>query len=134
MPAKDVDMKLSRKRMLGNLSVGDEPVYTSDSTGVSSAEFKRDSIPGDEKGNITLVAKVDDNDTYGTLVTEKTVNWGRAINPPKDFFAQRTLWSTSHETPIWLLFTVWSIVISIWGTMIYLVFQVVKIKKMGRAV
>ena len=134
MPAKDVDMNLSIKRMLGNLSVGDEPVYTSDSTGVSSAEFKRDSIPGDEKGNITLVAKVDDNDTYGTLVTEKTVNWGRAINPPKDFFAQRTLWSTSHETPIWLLFTVWSIVISIWGTMIYLVFQVVKIKKMGRAV
>ena len=134
MPVKDVDMNLSIKRMLGNLSVGDEPVYTSDSTGVSSAEFKRDSIPGDEKGNITLVAKVDDNDTYGTLVTEKTVNWGKAINPPKDFFAQRTLWSTSHETPIWLLFTVWSIVISIWGTMIYLVFQVVKIKKMGRAV
>ena len=134
VPVKDIDMNLSIKRMLGNLSAGDEPVYTSDSTGVSSAEFKRDSIPGDEKGNITLVAKVDDNDTYGTLVTEKTVNWGRAINPPKDFFAQRTLWSTSHETPIWLLFTVWAIVISIWGTIIYLVFQVVKIKKMGRAV
>ncbi|HWH62358.1 MAG TPA: hypothetical protein VNS50_03760 [Ginsengibacter sp.] len=134
VPVKDIDMNLSIKRMLGNLSAGDEPVYTSDSTGVSSAEFKRDSIPGDEKGNITLVAKVDDNDTYGTLVTEKTVNWGRAINPPKDFFAQRTLWSTSHETPIWLLFTVWPIVIGIWGTMIYLVFQVVKIKKMGRAV
>ena len=69
VPVKDIDMNLSIKRMLGNLSVGDEPVYTSDSTGVSSAEFKRDSIPGDEKGNITLVAKVDDNDTYGTLVS-----------------------------------------------------------------
>ena len=134
VPVKDIDMNLSIKRMLGNLSVGDEPVYTSDSTGISSAEFKRDSIPGDEKGNITLVAKVDDNDTYGTLVTEKTVNWGKAINPPKDFFAQRTLWSTSHETPIWLLFTVWSIVIGVWGTMIYLVLQVLKIRKIGRAV
>ena len=134
VPVKDIDMNLSIKRMLGNLSVGDEPVYTSDSTGISSAEFKKDSIPGDEKGNIILVAKVDDNDTYGTLVTEKTVNWGKAINPPKDFFAQRTLWSTSHETPIWLLFTVWSIVIGIWGTMIYLVLQVLKIRKMGRAV
>ena len=131
---KDVDMQLSIKRMLGNLSVGDEATYTSDSTGVSSAGFKKDSIPGDEKGNIILVAKVDDNDTYGTLVTEKTVNWGKAINPPKDFFAQRTLWSTSHETPIWLLFTVWSIVIGIWGTMIYLVFQILKIRKMGKAV
>ena len=134
VPVKDIDMNLSIKRMLGNLSVGDEATYTSDSTGVSSAEFKKDSIPGDEKGNIILVAKVDDNDTYGTLVTEKTVSWGKAINPPKDFFAQRTLWSTSHETPIWLLFTVWSIVIGIWGTMIYLVLQVLKIRKMGRAV
>ncbi len=71
VPVKDIDMNLSIKRMLGNLSVGDEATYTSDSTGVSSAEFKKDSIPGDEKGNITLVAKVDDNDTYGTLYSRK---------------------------------------------------------------
>ncbi len=133
VPVKDIDMNLSIKRMLGNLSVGDEVTYTSDSTGISSAEFKRDSIPGDEKGNITLVAKVDDNDTYGTLVTEKTVNWGRAIQPPKDFFAQRTLWSTRSETPIWLLLTVFSIIAGVWGTIIYLVFQILKIKKLGRA-
>jgi hypothetical protein len=132
VPVKDVDMQLSIKRMLGNLSVGDEVTYTSDSTGVSSAGFKKDSIPGDEKGNITLVAKVDDNDTYGTLVTEKTVNWGTAIKPPKNFFDQRTLWSTARETPLWLLFTVWSIVIGIWGTMIYLVLQILKIKRMGK--
>ncbi len=134
VPVKDVDMNLSIKRMLGNLPAGDEPVYTSDSAGVSSAEFKRDSIPGDEKGNITLVAKVDDNDTYGTLITEKTVNWGSAIQPPKDFFAQRTLWSTRFRTPIWLLFVAYSIVIGVWGTIIYLIFQLVKIKKLGTKV
>jgi hypothetical protein len=134
VPVKDVDMQLSIKRMLGNLPVGDEATYTSDSTGVSSAEFKRDSIPGDEKGDITLVAEVDDNDTYGTLITEKRINWGKTIEHPKNFFAQRTLWSTRSETPIWLLLTVSSIVIGIWGTIIYLLFQILKIKKMGRAV
>ena len=133
VPVKDIDMNLSIKRMLGNLSVGDEATYTSDSSGVSSAEFKRDSIPGDEKGTITLVAKVDDNDTYGTLVVEKTVNWGKAIQPPKDFFAQRTLWSTRSETPIWLLVTVFSIIIGIWGTIFYLVLKIIKIKKLGKA-
>lgn len=118
--------------MDGNLSVGDEDFYTSDSTGVSSAEFKRDSIPGDQKGIITLVAEVDDNDTYGNLVTEKTVDWGKAIGPSqKNFFTQRTLWSRGSEAPIWLLFTVWSIVIGIWGTIIYLLFQILKIKKLG---
>lgn len=131
VPVKDIDMKLAAKRMDGNLSVGDEDLYTSDSTGVSSTAFKRDSIPGDQKGIITLVAEVDDNDTYGNLVTEKTVDWGKAITPQKDFFAQRTLWSRGSEAPIWLLFTVWSIIIGIWGTIIYLVFQILKIKRLG---
>lgn len=134
VPVKDVDMQLSIERMLGNLSVGDEATYTSDSTGVASAAFKRDSIPGDERGNITLVARVDDNDTYGTLVTEKNFNWGVAIKPPKNFFDQRTLWSTRFKTPLWLLFTVWSVVIGIWGTIIYLIFQIFRIKKLGRVV
>ena len=131
VPVKDIDMKLAVKRMGGNLSVGDKDFYTSDSMGVSSAEFKRDSIPGDQKGIITLVAEVDDNDTYGNLATEKAVDWGKVILPQKNFFAQRTLWSIRSETPIWLLFTVWSIVIGIWGTIIYLVFQILKIKKLG---
>lgn len=117
--------------MDGNLSVGDKDFYTSDSTGVSSASFKKDSIPGDKKGVITLVAEVDDNDTYGNLVTEKNVDWGKTISPQKNFFAQRTLWSIRSEVPIWLLVTVWSIVTGIWGTIIYLVFQILKIKKLG---
>lgn len=134
VPVKDVDMKLSIKRMLGNLSVGDAETYASDSTGVSSGEFKRDSIPGDQKGNIVLVAEIDDNDTYGNLVTEKTVDWGKAIQPPKDFFAQRTLWSTRFRTPLWLLFVAYAIVIGVWGTIFYLVFQLIKIKKLGTEV
>ncbi|MEO6837882.1 MAG: hypothetical protein ABI185_05815, partial [Ginsengibacter sp.] len=126
-----IEMKLGVKRMDGNLSVGDKDTYTADSTGISSAPFLRDSIPGDQKGIITLVAEVDDNDTYGNLVIEKSVDWGKAIAPQKDFFAQRTLWSISSETPIWLLFTVWAIALGIWATIIYLVFQILKIKKLG---
>ena len=133
VPVKDIDMRLSIKRLLGNLSVGDDETYTADSTGISSAAFTRDSIPGDEKGNIILVAKVDDNDTYGTLVTEETVGWGKAIKPAGNFFNQRTLWSTRFETPLWLLFTAYFIVIIVWGTIIYLVFQMVKIKRLGKA-
>jgi hypothetical protein len=131
VPVKGVDMKLTIKRMLGNLSVGDAETYASDSTGVSSGEFKRDSIPGDQKGNIILVAEVDDNDTYGNLATEKTVAWGTAVNPPKNFFDQRTLWSTRFRTPLWLLFVAYSTIIGVWGTIIYLVFQIIKIKKLG---
>jgi hypothetical protein len=69
----DVEMKLKVKRALGNLTLGDAESYTSDSSGTASAVFIRDSIPGDEKGNIVLVASVEDNDSYGNLVVEKTV-------------------------------------------------------------
>lgn len=131
VPVKDIDMRLAVKRMDGNLSVGDKDFYTSDTTGISSAEFKRDSIPGDQKGIVTLVAEVEDNDTYGNLVTEKTVDWGKAITTQKNFFTQRTLWAIRSGAPIWLLSAVWAIVIGIWGTIIYLVFQILKIRKLG---
>jgi len=69
---KEIEMKLGIKRMLGNFTVGDEETYTSDSTEMASAEFKRDSKPGDEKGNLILVARVEDNDDYCNLVAEKS--------------------------------------------------------------
>jgi len=129
-PVPNIDIRLSVKRMDANLSVGDKDTYTSDSTGLSTAQFKRDSIPGDSRGNIILVAEVDDNDTYGNLFAEKTVNWGRAFTPPSNFFAQRTLWSTRFKTPIWLLAIAYTVVIGVWGTIFYILFQLVRIKRM----
>lgn len=131
VPAKDVEMKVGINRLGGILSAGDEETYTTDSTGTVSAEFKKDSLPGDQLGNIVLVAQVEDNDQYGNLLVEKTVPWGLAFTPEKNFFDQRTLWSTRFRTPIWLLVMAYSIVISVWGTIIYLVLQIVKIKKLG---
>ena len=76
VPAKDVEMKVGVARSGGILAAGDEETYTTDSTGAVNAEFKKDSLPGDQKGNIVLVAKVVDNDQYGNLLVEKAVPWG----------------------------------------------------------
>ena len=133
MPAKDVEMKVGISRLGSILSAGDEATYTTDSTGSVTVELKKDSLPGDEKGNIVLAAKVEDNDQYGNLLIEKSVPWGVALVPDKAFFDQRTLWSTRFRTPIWLLFMAYSIVIGVWGTLIYLVLQIIKVRKMGKA-
>ena len=128
---KEIEMKLGLKRLLGNLSVGDAETYTSDSTGIASAEFLRDSMPGDSKGFLVLVARVEDNDVYGNLVVEKPVPWGKPVleNP---HFWHRTLWSTGDRAPKWLLFIALSIIIGVWGTIFYLVRQLFNIKKMGK--
>ncbi len=133
LPAKDVEMKAGISRMGGILPAGDEPTYTTDSTGSVTIELKKNNLPGDEKGNIILAAKVEDNDEYGNLLVEKQVLWGIPTSPDDSFFNQRTLWSTRFRTPFWLLFMAYSIVIGVWGTLFYLIGRLVKIKKLGVA-
>jgi hypothetical protein len=57
IPADEVEMKIGIQRLGGILSAGDEESYTTDSSGTIKVEFKKDSLPGDVKGNIILVAK-----------------------------------------------------------------------------
>ena len=133
VPAKDVELKIAVKRALGNLPIGDEETYTTDSTGSVTAEFERDSLLGDSKGNFILIARTEDNENFGNLFAEKIVNWGR---PPviDDSFNHRSLWATSTKTPIWLLVLAYSIIAGVWGTIIYLIFQMIRIRRLGKTV
>jgi hypothetical protein len=133
LPAKGVELKIAIKGSLGNLPIGDEETYTTDSTGSVTAEFKRDSLLGDVKGNFILLARTEDNESYGNLFAEKKVNWGVApiMN---DSFNQRSLWATRSKTPIWLLGLAGAIIAGVWGTIIYLILQMIRIRKMGRAI
>jgi hypothetical protein len=131
LPASDVEIKVGIRRLGGILSAGDEETYTTDSTGTVTVEFKKDSLPGDAAGNIFLAAKVEDNDSYGNLFVERKVPWGIVRNADSNFFDQRKLWSTNFKTPLWLLSMAFFIVGGVWGTIIYLVTRIVKIKKLG---
>lgn len=134
VPVPDVELKIGILRMGKVLSAGDDLSYTTDSSGTVTVELTKDSLPGDEMGNYILAAKVEDNDELGNLLIEKTVGWGVPNQIDKTFFNQRTLWSTANRTPAWLLFAAYSIVIGVWGTLIYLVFQMFKIKKLGKII
>ena len=127
-PVKGVDVVLAVRRMNADLTINEKPTFTTDSTGKVSADFKRDSIPGDSKGNITLVAKIVDNDQYGNLLIEKTVPWGAKFVRVSTF-DKRTLFATRNKAPIWLLFIAYSIAISVWCILVYLVFNLFKIKR-----
>lgn len=132
LPADEVEMRVGVHRLGGILSANEDATFTTDSSGIIKVDFKRDSLPGDQKGNIVLVAKVEDNDQYGNLVIEKTVPWGVAVKQDDNFFSHRSLWSTRFKTPVWLLIMAYSIVIGVWGTIFYLILQLVKIKKLAK--
>ncbi len=131
VPAKAVEIKVAIKRSGSDLAVSDKDSYTTDSTGTINAEFHRDGIPGDKNGLLTLVAKVEDNDTYGNLRVERSEPWG-AVLKLTDIFDQRSLWAARFKTPFWLLLMEYSIFLSVWSVVVYLVFLIIKIIKAGR--
>jgi hypothetical protein len=131
VPVKAVEIKVAIKRSGSDLAVSDKESYTTDSTGTISAEFHRDNIPGAKNGLLTLVAKVDDNDTYGNLRVEKTEPWGTVLKL-SDTFDKRSLWAARFKTPLWLLLMEYSIFLSVWSVVIYLIFQIIKIIRAGR--
>ena len=131
-PVKGVDVVIALKRMGGDLNINETPTFSTDSTGKASADFKRDSIPGDLKGNIILVAKIVDNDQYGNLSIEKTVPWGAKFVNENNNFNARTLFATRGKAPIWLIFISSAIMIAVWSVLISLVVNLFKIKKLGQ--
>ena len=134
VPMTEVDMRLAIKRHGGNLNIGDEETYTTDSSGQVQGLFTKVNLPGDASGNIEIVAMVDDNDEVGTLETGKVVPWGTANHPDTKFgFGERSLWSTGREAPGWLLFMALGCIIGVWSVVIYLITRIFKIRKLGKA-
>ena len=131
IPAKDVDVKIGVERLGGSLKIGDDESYTTDSLGQATGEFKLDTLPAiDAKGNIVLIANVEDNDQFGNLMIEKTVPWGKYYHHVNTF-GQRSLWAARFRAPLWLLFMAYSIVAGVWSVIIYLIIQIFRIKKIG---
>ncbi|MGI9137462.1 MAG: hypothetical protein ACR2IM_00330 [Sediminibacterium sp.] len=129
-PIANVEMQIGVKRLDGNLSINETPTFTTDSLGATTAEFKRDSLPGDSKGNLILVASVIDNEVYGNLTAEVTVPWGAKFSHISNF-DHRTLFARRGHSPIWLELLAYSIVVAVWGIIIFLILQIAKIKKLG---
>ena len=130
-PVKGVDVKIAVIRLGGDLNVSETATYATDSLGMATAEYKRDSLPGDTKGNLTLIARVEDNELYGNLSSEKIVPWGKSYSYLSEF-DKRTLFARRGKSPIWLELIAYSIVVAVWSVIFYLVGQIKKLIKLGR--
>lgn len=98
---------------------------TTDENGEGSVEIPNN-LPGDAKGNITLLAKLDENEVYGNLEAVSVQKWGTVVSD-KDEDQPRALWS-SHP-PIWMLVTFILLMAVVWGHYIVIVFQLIRLRK-----
>jgi hypothetical protein len=110
------------KRMFNPLKLGEG---TSDDNGEATVEIPG-GLPGDAKGAITLLAKLDENETYGNLEASVTQPWGV---PVSDQYKElpRALWSA--HPPVWMVVTFIILVVAVWGHYIVIVYELLRLRK-----
>lgn len=121
-PVKEATIGIFVKRMFLPLKVGEG---TTDESGEATVEFPN-GLPGDPKGNLTLMARLDENETYGNLEAAVVQPWGVAVsNRIED--QPRALWS-SHP-PLWMLITFAVLMLAVWGHYIVIVYELFRLRK-----
>jgi hypothetical protein len=126
LPVKGTELHFYVKRLYNPLPVG--KAIATDENGEASANFPID-LPGDANGNFTVIAKIEDDDTYGTVETRSEVKWGALPNSEKDSWSNRSLSASRDKAPMYLIIVSNLIIAVIWGTIFYIIFQIFRIRK-----
>ncbi len=110
------------KRSFNSLKVGEG---TTDVNGEATIEIAGN-LPGDDKGNITLQARLDENELYGNLETSVVQQWGVPVSVMQQKFP-RSLWST--QPPLWMLITFIILIAVVWGHYLVIIFELFRLRK-----
>lgn len=126
-PVKKAEMVLFVKRYFGNMQVG-EIVQTNDE-GIASFTFPED-LPANDSGYVELIVRLNDATQFGEVEKSALIKAGVAKNMEK-LTDQRAMWNISRMAPWWLIFSYFGVVLFVWSFIIYIVFQILKIRKIG---
>lgn len=126
-PVPETAVGLFVKRSFYPMKLGEG---NTDENGEATIEVPNN-LPGDPLGNITLLGKLEENETYGNLEVTSTQKWGVAVsNRIED--QPRALWS-SHP-PLWMLITFIILMTAVWGHYIVIVYELFRLRKEQPAV
>lgn len=123
---KETEVKLYVERLFCLFPVGTQ---STDESGVATFEFPND-IPANLSGRLKVIAKIEDNDNFANTEVSNEVAWGVPRKKVEDL--GRSLAASRGHAPIYLMVFAYAIVIGIWGTMIYVILQLLKIRKISR--
>jgi hypothetical protein len=121
-PIKETAVGIFVNRLFMPLKVGEG---TTDENGEATVEFPAN-LPGDGKGNLTLIGRLDESELYGNLEAAVVQQWGTPVsNKIED--QPRALWS-SHP-PLWMLITFIVLMVVVWGHFIVIVYELFRLRK-----
>jgi len=120
MPIENLGISFYIKGTFSQLNFGKEKT---DKNGKVKIEFPID-MPGDTNGVLTIIAKIEEDDMYGTVESRGEINW--AVPVPLAQEKQRGLGDT--DAPLWMVYTLITLLSAVWFHYLYVVFMIVKIK------
>ena len=126
--ASGVEVMLFVKRYFGKMQVGE--IKTTNAKGQAVFEFPAD-LPGNRDGYVEVSAMV--NDPKGVMKSTPAAAT-LAIGVPTDnpgLTDTRAWWSTRGKAPVWILLTYTLSVLIVWGFILYIVFSIMKIRKLS---
>lgn len=121
-PIPDTDLGVFIKRSFNPLKLGEGKT---DENGEVSVEIPA-GLPGDAKGNITLLARLDDNEQYGNLEASVIQQWGTPVSDEVKELP-RALWSP--HPPLWMLITFIILMAAVWGHYVVIVYELFRLRK-----
>jgi hypothetical protein len=123
------EVKLCIKRTFNFLLFGEAGAVT-DAAGQVSGELPLD-IPGNGNGTLTIFGRLEEDENYGTVEGGISVPW--TVLPKKNPETRRTLWSSGGNAPLLLVISSVAIITIIWGIIFYLLYLLIKIKRLGKS-
>jgi hypothetical protein len=121
VPVSGETVTLYVPRMFSLLPIGEAKL---DETGSASVEFPA-SLPGDKQGNITIIARFEENAEFGNVEKKSTLKWGlpSAYSVPA---GHRALWTKT--APRWMIYTLSVLLSGVWGHYLFAIISLIRIR------
>jgi hypothetical protein len=108
-------------RMFSLLPIGE---LTLDDAGSATIEFPSD-LPGDKEGNLIIIGRIAESETYGNVEKRETIKWGL----PTDYsvpVTHRALWT--KIAPRWMIYSLSVLLAGVWGHYLFAIISLIRIK------
>jgi len=125
IPLADAAVMLYVQRMFSPLKIGEGKI---DSAGVCVFDFPA-GLPGDSAGVLHVIARIEENETYGNIQADTLLKWGvEAVHVVPGSY--KALWS--QVAPTWMVQTLIILLGGVWGHYAYAVYKIFKIRRIAK--
>ncbi len=126
IPVAGAEVALFVQRFFGQMQIGE--TRTTGEKGYARLDWSTE-LPGDRDGNVILMVRL--NDPAAQATVRDTLPIGQPTNIPA-ITDTRSMWNVRAKAPLWLILTYSISVVIVWGFILYILYQVIGIRKMSR--